>query len=114
MTDHENSDEESHGEFKFPMSKHEKLAHDNLESNMLALIDDDDDPIDPTKLRNLSSNEGESEKVLQTEKKLEEMKLSDDSKQAKPVNKNEPVQSEQNTKKLNILSNKYRPQKNAK
>jgi hypothetical protein len=112
--DHENSDEESPAAFKFPMSKHEKITHDNLESNIRAIIDDDDYHIDCMKLRNLSSNDSESEKVLQTEKKLQEMKISDDSKQATPEIKNEPIQSEQNTKKLNILSNKYRPQRDIK
>lgn len=112
--DHENSDEESPAAFSFPMSKREKITHDNLESNIRAIIDDDDEDTDRMKLRNLSSNESESEQVLQTEKKFEEMKLSEDVRQVKPAIRNEQAPSEQNTKKLNILSNKYRPQKNTK
>lgn len=116
--DHEHDDEESPVDFKFPMSKHEKMKHANFESNINSIIEDDEDEVpsatlpkskpDSIVVQKLSSNDGEESE--NTENKLARMNINDKSSPDKNLRSSpNTLSKEAERKKLSILSNGYRP-----
>ena len=117
-----NPDDESPKGFSFPMSKQEKQNHENLENNIKSIIDDDDDDvivkskfvkgtspqIEVERLDNQDGNDEQTD-VNKTDKQnlspFENLNTLD---KAAETNLKDSA-SIQNTKKLNILSNNYKP-----
>lgn len=116
--------EEDHGEdespkdFRFPMSKHDKLTHAHFESNICSIIDDEDEStgyspvkekVQPIIVQPLSSNDDDEFEVQGITNKIEAMTFQTEERSIPDENSQSPIKSSLSKKKLNILSNNYKP-----
>jgi hypothetical protein len=118
--DQNHIDDESPKEFRFPMSKHEKQNHKNLEHNINSIIDDDDDfeikykqvtsspPID---VQPFSNDSGTTNSKVQefNSKKTDPSSSGGSDKVSESASPTKP-NAQGGNKKLSILSNNYKPQ----
>lgn len=114
----EHFEDESPKDFKFPMSKQEKLNHDHLESNIKMLIDDDDEQTQkdslkpshkPIIVQQFSSTDGDEAQMSGIEKRLENLQFKTEERSVPDENSTSPSKTSLNRNKLNIMSNNYRP-----
>jgi hypothetical protein len=107
--DHAHHEDESPLDFKFPMSKHEKLKHEDYEHNIISILDEEDEK-EIKKLTIRSDNSiitGEfpnNNLVKDSEDMLADLNINSEEKTSLDTNSEIT-----NKKKLSILSNNYRP-----
>jgi hypothetical protein len=107
--DHAHHEDESPLDFKFPMSKHDKLKHEDFEHNIISILDEEDEK-EIKKLTNRSDNSinnGEfanNDLVRESEDMLADLNINSEEKTNPDTDS-----TTMNKKKLNILSNNYRP-----
>jgi hypothetical protein len=107
--DHAHHEDESPHDFKFPMSKNEKLKHEDFEHNIISILDEEDEK-EIKKLTNRSDNSinnGEfanNDLVKESEDMLADLNINSEGKTSPDTNS-----TITNKKKLSILSNNYRP-----
>lgn len=126
--EHKNDEDDSPQEFSFPMSKKEKRRHNDFESHIRSIIEDDEDCEGSAKadrpshpicvVQKLNSNEDDLNfsDIQAAFENMPEQKETSSAKEQSPGLPTDISNAEAalNKKKLNILSNNYRPTKTFK